>query len=92
MESFLENLYSVAASDESIVDFVNFSEKVHNLADCEKEDCGINIFVSCLTAFLKKDRSGDERKRFFMDNCFKFKKPFHSMFALSRNKNYCLEF
>ena len=87
MESFFENLYSVAASDETILDFVNFYKKVHNLNECKKEDCDINIFVSCIAAFLKKERSVE----IFMDHCFVYKKLFHSMFMLSKNKTYCLE-
>ena len=42
---FYENLHSIADSDEVIIDFANFCEKVHDQIECEREDCELNLLV-----------------------------------------------
>ena len=44
MEVF-ENLHSIPDSDEVIIDFANFCEKVHDQIECEREDCELNLLV-----------------------------------------------
>lgn len=92
MDSFFENLHSIAVSDKSIVDFVNFCDKEHNQIERKRKGCDIYIFVSCLVALLKKDKSVDKRTGFFMAHCINYKGPFQPIFKLSKNIDYCFEF
>ena len=89
---FYENLHSIADSDEMIIDFANFCEKVHDQIECKREDCELNLFAGCLVDFLKKDRTMAERRRLFISHCNNYKKLFQSMFNLNNNREYCPEF
>ena len=55
MDSFFENLHSVAASDQSVIDFVNFCTVIHNQIECKiGEDCYIGRFCSLSGRFFKR--------------------------------------
>ena len=49
---FYENLHSIADSDEMIIDFAIFCEKVHDQIGCKREDCELNLFAGCLVDVL----------------------------------------
>ena len=49
---FYENLHSIADSDEMIIDFAIFCEKVHDQIERKREDCELNLFAGCLVDFL----------------------------------------
>ena len=89
---FYENIHSIADSNEMIIDFANFCEKVQEQIECKREDCELSLFAVCLVDFLKKDRTMAERKRLFISHCNNYKKPFPSMFKLNKNIEYSLEF
>ena len=89
---FYENIHSIADSNEMIIDFANFCEKVHEQIECKREDCEFSFFAASLVDFLKKDRTMAKRRRLFISHCNNYKKPFPSMFKLSKNKEYSLEF
>ena len=89
---FYENLHSVADSNDMIIDFANFCEKVHDKIECKREDCELNLFVGCLVEFLKKDRTMAERRWSFISHCNNYKKSFKSMFKLDNNREYCFDY
>ena len=66
-----------------------FCDKVHELAGCQKPDCGIHIFVRTLDNYLKDStKTVKERKDFFISHCCNFAPAFKFMFTLSKNKPY----
>lgn len=44
MDSFFQDLYSLADCDNLNLDFANFCKKLHNLAKCNKEEMGYQYF------------------------------------------------
>ena len=59
----------------------------------KKEDCDIKLFTDILLVFL--DMSGktyDDRKQFFISCCRTFRAAFLSLQALSRDRQYTMNF
>ena len=61
MTFFNENVHSVAVSEESIIDFLNFCKKI-----CTEMECKMSNFIDPLFDYLKENCSLDEKKGFFL--------------------------
>ena len=65
IDSFLENIHLVSSDDETIVDFVNFCNKLHIEMNCKVKGCKMSNLVDLLIDFLKEALPLDEKRVFY---------------------------
>ena len=89
----MNKIHHVDSSKEGILDFASFCENIHQMAEWKKENHDIKIFTSILPTFLvMPDKTDNDQKEFFISYCKTFEPVFLSLHALSRDKNYAMNF
>ena len=73
----------VASDHSKIVDFFQFAEKVHELADCTKDNCELGAYVGCLKGvLLNSTKTYEDKKSFFISHLIHFSDVYKFMSAL----------
>ena len=90
---FQTKAYFVAHSNKNIIEFKDFCVLLHSQAGCTKEERDLGNFTNLLSTVLDiPDKTIKERANFFMSHCKMFEKHFLSLFHISQDKEYCLNF
>ena len=92
MTFFNENVHSVAVSEESVIDFLNFCKKIHTKMECKISGRKMSNFIDPLFDHLKENCSLDEKKEFLFAECYHDRDFFENLFVLSKNREFCFQF
>ena len=86
-----KELIDVASDHSKIVDFFQFAEKVHELADCTKDNCELGAYVGCLkSVLLNSTKTYEDKKSFFISHLIHFSDVYKFMSALKKIESYSL--
>ena len=88
---YYQDLIDISSQNMKIHSFFQFVEGVHQLSECDDNNCKIGIFVGCLKGVLfDPEKSDNEQREFFVSHCINFSRVFKSMSNLRKNENYIL--
>ena len=81
------NLIEVSSTSTKIHDFFEFSNDIHKMIGCKRENCDILNFLKPLEDVLFScKKSYDYQRTFFISQCIKYPKVFNCMFQLRSKK------
>lgn len=92
MESIFEKIFYVSSDFGRIQEFVEFTKKVHDMAQCSEDDCDVKSFSTKLDDdIFNEELSYDCRRIKFTEVCLSSISIFNAMFQLHPKHNDNIE-